>query len=395
MYLTSFVHREDLFHIAERWFCGQPESNDALRLTEILISDGFVLGETLGALADSMLGAIHDQVPRKKHIYLKGELRDALCAGNEEMTPRVEELIRMYRKNPDYYYREAPINGVLCFGGDDRLLGVYRIKRPRRIAEKANRKIATWIFHLVQSQAREMALQRAAEAGVPLEYLLSPEEVMTREFVEAEEYVARSFSEGHIQFDRDSLAIHDVGGMKVIAGQEKLAQLEKFLAADPRIHIIEKETYLGPYQATNLILDVLWDADQVCRRYEASRGWERYRNRGIPEERLRREFDALLEGGHPSIFVEVILSTYPETVESELGNCIHEKRIVAQRENWLYKGNISMNVEFLLEYLFAVGFSPCVQVDRLPIKLWGRYLPDTLSHQIRTLHNLGGYELFY
>ena len=47
MYLTSFIHRNELFDIAERWFCGHLSRNDALRLTQILICDGFVLGETL------------------------------------------------------------------------------------------------------------------------------------------------------------------------------------------------------------------------------------------------------------------------------------------------------------------------------------------------------------
>jgi hypothetical protein len=395
VYLTSFAHREDLFQIAERWFCGRPEKRDALRLTEILICDGFILGETLDTLAVSALAAVHDKPFHKKRINLKGELRDAICAGNVEMTPRAEELIRLYRKNPDYYYRETPINGVMCLDEKERLLGLYRIKRPRRIAEKANRKIANWIFRLVQNRAQEMAQNRAREAGIPLEHLVSPQEVMRREFMDAEADIARAFSEGLIRFDRDSITLNDVGGMKIIATQEKLSRLESALAVNPKVRIIEKETFHGRYQATNLLLDVLWDVDRVCRRYEESRGWEKYRKRGIPEDRLKKEFPSFLQGGDPTVCIEVILSTYPDMVESELGNCIHEKRMMAQRENWLYKGNISMNVEFLLEYLFAVGFSPRVDIDRIPFKLWGRYLPDSLAYQIRRLYGLSGLDLFY
>jgi hypothetical protein len=75
-------------------------------------------------------------------------------------------------------------------------------------------------------------------------------------------------------------------------------------------------------------------------------------------------------------------------VESELGNSIHEERILSQRDTRVYRGYIPTNVEFLVEYLFAVGFSPTAQVDELPIKLWGRYLPDTVISQIRHLHGV-------
>jgi len=43
MFLSGFVHRVELFQIAERWFREKLESSDARRLTEILIADGFIL----------------------------------------------------------------------------------------------------------------------------------------------------------------------------------------------------------------------------------------------------------------------------------------------------------------------------------------------------------------
>lgn len=47
IYLTSFVHREKLFNIAERWFCGRTEPEDVRALTKILICDVFIVKETL------------------------------------------------------------------------------------------------------------------------------------------------------------------------------------------------------------------------------------------------------------------------------------------------------------------------------------------------------------
>lgn len=395
MYLTSFIHRHDLLDIAHRWFCGRPEKTDGLALTELLICDGFVAGVTLEALARRLLGIIHPVPFTEQRIRLKGQLRDALSRCTRDVTPRVKQLCGLYCKNPDYYYSEAPINGVMCLDGQEQLLGLYRVKRPRRIAEKANRRIAAWVFKSVQDKAHKMAEERARESGIPLEYLLTPEKEMVREFVKAEEAIAKSFREGSVEFDREALTIHDVAGMKIIADPKNLSHLEKELSGDPGISIVGKEYFRGDYRATSQILKVVWDPEYVMRRYVDSRAWEQHLNRGIPEQRLRTGFPSLLERGRPEMNVELILSTFPDMVESELGESIHEERIIAQRDNKVYKGYIPLNVEFLLEYLFSVGFSPEVDIDPPPIKIWGRYLPDTLTSHIRRLYRLPEYDFFY
>jgi hypothetical protein len=104
--------------------------------------------------------------------------------------------------------------------------------------------------------------------------------------------------------------------------------------------------------------------------------------------------EPFLEGSKPTLKMELILATFADMVESELGNSLHEERIIAQRDNKVYRGYIPMNVEFLIEYLFAVGVSPQIHIDRLPIKLWGRYLPDTVIDQIRALYKMPDCELF-
>ncbi len=154
------------------------------------------------------------------------------------------------------------------------------------------------------------------------------------------------------------------------------------------MRVVDKEGYWGGYRATSLVLEAGWDREEIARRYEECRGWERYGRRGIPEEALREGFRGFLEDAEPTLRLELILSTFPDLVESEFGQAIHEKRILAQRDNRAYKGNIPVNVEFLIEYLFAVGFSPQTRIDRLPIKLWGRYLPDTVIGCIRNLYSI-------
>jgi hypothetical protein len=395
MNLTSFIHRRELLDIAERWFWGRPAAGDALKLTKILICDGYVIGETLRSFTDEILRDFHSGPFRKVRIKSKGELRDAISRCTRHISPRVEVLRDSYRKNPDYFYYETPINGVLYIDDSDQLIASYRIKRPKRIAEKANRRIASWILKTVQEKARTLARTRAVSSGVPLDRLMTPEAEMLREFVEAEESIASSFREGTIRFDRAAITINDVGGIKVIGDLDKLEKIEDSLRKNPSIRVLEREDYHGKYEAASLILNIPWDADDVCGKYRDSRSWEKYLNRGIPESELKKGLEPLLENADPRINIELIFCTFEAMVESELGNSIHEERIITQRDNRLYKGYLPMNVEFLLEYLFAVGFSPEINVEPIPIKLWGRYLPDTLVMYIRRLYRLPEYDLFY
>jgi len=395
VYLTSFIHREDLFNITERWLCGRLKPDDGLRITQILICDGFVVGETLETLTNLLFDMIHDGPFQRKHIHFKGELRDAICRSARNTTHRVDELIHHYKSNPDFFYREAPVNGVICLDKKRYFWGFYRIKRPRRIAEKANRYIANLLFRMVQDRAHKIAEERAKKLGITIETLLTPKEEMTLEFSDAEGIIAERFKEETVELDRSALTIHDVGGIKIVGNEERLSHIERKLSDHSMIKIVDREKHLGNYQANSLILEVSWDKEYICQRYMDSRAWKKYLNRGIPEEELQKGLEPLLDGAQPTLNIELILSTLPDMVESELGNSIHEERIIAQRNNKVYKGNIPMNVEFLIEYLFALGLSPRISIDSLPIKLWGRYLPDTISSHIRQLYQMPEYGVFY
>jgi hypothetical protein len=394
MYLTSFIHRNELCDIAERWLLGHLEPDDGLHITQILICDGFVLSQTLEAVTNILLETVYGESFREERIQLKGQLRDAICRSIQDGNLRTKELGRLYQTNPEFFYREAPINGTICLDHQQRLLGLYRIKRPRRIAEKANRYVANWIFRMVQERARELAKERARKYNIALEELVTPKSQMDLEFIIAEKSIAQRFKENTIELDRAALKIHDVGGIKIVANNEKLSRLEARLSDHPKIRIIGRENFSGDYQATSLIIEVYWDREHICSGYAALRAWEKYLDRGIPETELKKGLEPLLEGAEPTLKIELILSTFSDMVESELGNSLHEERIVAQRDNKAYKGYIPMNVEFLIEYLFAVGVSPHVHIDRLPIKLWGRYLPDTVIDEIRALYKMPDCELF-
>jgi hypothetical protein len=394
MHLSSFIHRDHLFDIAERWLLGWLEPDDGLRITQILICDGFVLGQTLESMMRDLLERVHGTVFRQKRIQFKGQLRDAICNSPLDGSTRVYELVSLYNTNPEFFYREAPINGSIYIDNDSRLLGLYRIKRPRRIAEKANRYVANWIFQLVQNRAKEMARERAKDHNVALEELITPKNLMDFEFIRAEKDIAKMFKDNKISLDKSALRIHDVGGIKIVASRENLSIIERELSEQQKIRVNDRESFSGDYQATSLIIEVPWDPDHVCRRYMDTRAWRKYLNRGLSETELKKGLEPLLEGSKPTLIIELILSTFPDMVESELGNSLHEERIVAQRDNKLYKGYIPMNVEFLIEYLLAIGVCPHTHIEQLPIKIWGRYLPDTVIDHIRALYGMPDAELF-
>jgi hypothetical protein len=395
MFLTSFIHRAELFDMTGRWLCNRLEPGDGLRLTQILICDGFVLGDTLERVIRHLLTFVSDGEFSDRRIRCKGELREMLCGNGNGSSSRVKDLIHHYRSNPDFFYREAPINGAVWVDREGHLIGLHRIKRPRRIAEKANRYVANWIFNIVRSRARRMAEERAERLGVPLDRLLTSPEEMAREFAGAEEAIAASFREGRVEFDQASMTINDVGGIKVVADRKKLSSLESELDKDSSVRIVERESYQGDYNATSLILEVSWNPASSCRRFTESQTWERYRGRGISDEVLKKGLEPFIQDAASTLSIELILSTFPDMMESELGVSIHEGRILVQRGQKTYNGNIPMNVEFLIEYLLASGLSPEVDIPELPIKLWGRYLPDTISSHIRRLYHLPEGETLY
>lgn len=395
MYITSFVHREELFQMVQRWFCDRLDPTDGLRVTQILICDGFILGETLDAFTRSMLNTFATESYRAQRLHFKGELREIICQSISEPNGRTADLIESYRKNPEYFFTEAPVDGTAYLDSLDRALAIYRIKRPRRIAEKANRYIANHIFRMVQNRARQMAEERAQQMGVSLENLLTAEEEMEREFTLAEEMIAGAFRQGEARFEKPSVTINDVGGIKYITDEKSMDLIEQFLLKNQEFTVFERSEHTGNYRAKSYVVDIPWDKEWVCKRFIETRAWEKYINRGIPETELRKGLDHLMDGTEPRICIEITLTTFDDFVESELGRGIHEERIITQRGQTVYVGHIPMNVEFLVEYLFAVAVSPRIHIDRLPVKIWGRYLPDTISYHIRQLYYLPEHDALY
>ena len=100
---------------------------------------------------------------------------------------------------------------------------------------------------------------------------------------------------------------------------------------------------------------------------------------------LENEFYEYVTTGSRTFSLELILTTIDDLVESEFGLGIHEVRILEQRDRAGYSGRIAQNASWIIEYMLCHAISPTARVDGIPIKIWGRYLRDTLSHAIARL----------
>ena len=75
--------------------------------------------------------------------------------------------------------------------------------------------------------------------------------------------------------------------------------------------------------------------------------------RGFSPDEANRSFAEFVRSGEEDVLLEIIFSDYQEMLESEIGRCIHEDRIIEQRLRQQYRGPLARNIQYLLEYLFA------------------------------------------
>jgi hypothetical protein len=75
-------------------------------------------------------------------------------------------------------------------------------------------------------------------------------------------------------------------------------------------------------------------------------------------------------------------------LESEIGRCIHEDRIIEQRLYQQYRGPLARNIQDLMEYLFSFPSSQQRELGELPIKIWNRYLPDYFDEVLKQLFRI-------
>lgn len=385
MHLTAMTHRDELFELTLRWMNDDFHPDDGETLTRIFVYESAISALVSERILD-LLGGFWSTRLHARRVRFKQELRERLIAHLDLFTPRMNELANSYRRNPKYFFPYLPIDALVITDDGSRLLALGRIKRMARVAEKVSFRLVEALYKEIRSKARHFAGLRAMQAGVPLDALLSSPEAMQNDFVQAEEAVARSFMDRTIHINAEDLTINDIIGFKIVAPQEALDRVPAMLEEQTGVHIVEIQKHSGNYNAVNLLLDIDLPPRELLAARLAQMDWDMAGKRGLDPGEVRRNITGYVERGANSVRIELILTTPEELMEAEFGRSIHELRVLRLRQRQEYRGPLGQNAGYLIEYMLALASSPTVHVPELPIKMYGRYLPEEISALKRGLY---------
>jgi hypothetical protein len=379
MYVNSITHRNELFDLATRWWADQPKAGDGLFLTRMLAYENLVTGRGVLGLINQIKNSVHPGPVRMVRLRSKDDLRELIAQACRNPTPREAELFAAYRDCPEEFFPGTPSDATVGFREDGEILGMMRFKRIRRVADKTSRRIADALAGVITDTARQLARDRAVQLDTTLEVLLSSQAEMDQDFHQAEGIVARSFKDGLLTFKPEDLQIDDGIGLKFVGTAEEIRRMEAAIASHGPVVAIHREEHRGVYNDTNILVDLRLPPAEELLSLAAAWDWSRQTGFGLTAEELAAGFPAWIEGGERTFRVEVILTTREDYVESEYGISIHEARILEQRAKSAYSGRIANNAAFITRYMAMVALSPTVEVASIPVKMWGRYLPDAYA----------------
>lgn len=389
--ITSYLHRDVLRDIIRRWMHDEVHPSDAAGVCRLVHFNNVYACRYLQALSQKIFGGLHRGELRTQQTRRKGDLKDVVVAHCPYENPRLHELIRLYRARPENYYLETPFQAVLYFmeqDGRSAYVGSCRIKRVRRLAEKVARKVIDRIFDDIKRRAEVLADERASSLGIPREQLITAPEQMTEEFLRAEARLLEDLRSRRPFQWQDPVVINDVAGIKVVLEDARRDELLSLLGRMENIEVIEKELRRGRYNATNLLLRYRPVREDILARPLGNATLSFLRTWSLSGEDANRAFADFVRTGEEDVNVEIILSNYEDMMESEIGRCMHEERIIEQRRRQQYRGCLARNIEYLMVYLFTFAASPRRDLPELPIKLWNRYLPDYFDEVIKDLFEI-------
>jgi len=386
MYLSAFLHRTEFFEITNRWLSDRLEPEDPLKITSIITYDSFAAWETLLLFINELLKSLTNLPFKKTSISHKKVLKDFLCNNSHPKSDRIKSLISEYIEMPEFYYVGSPITGYIYYDRLNNLLSICRFKRTRRIAEKAGRYASMHLYNEVKILAKDISQKRTKRKD-------HNELLLHDDYIEAEKQIMSRIRKNGIKFPVDSMTINDILGTKIIDNGYGENKLESMLTRLPGVSIIEKKKHSGSYNAVHYIIELKVNFDYITDKFKKNNNFQKSIKNRLPNIQFNEDFKAFIITGADTIHVDLIFTTFEELVESEIGRSMHESRIFMQRQQQELYGNISLNIEYIIEYLLAVGLSPTVHMDEIPIKIWGRYLPDTLSYRIRNLYRMPEYSL--
>ncbi|RJQ86388.1 MAG: hypothetical protein C4519_02080 [Desulfobacteraceae bacterium] len=394
--ITSFLHRDVLKNLIRRWMYNQYSHRDADALIRLVHFNTAYISRYLPLFSEQVFRRLHDAPLSMRPSRRKADLKDAIVLNCPYHNARIEQMLSEYRSDPGLFYRETPFHGLLYFtqGPDGpRVIGSSRIKRGRRLAEKTARRIIDAIFASIRDTADALARDRATCVGVPLAKLITPPNQMVEEFQKAENRLLADLKAGRPILLQDNLVIQDVAGIKVLVEDRFRDEFVADLRKIENCELIEIEEHRGKYNALNLIVRYRPDRQALIAKPPSDRMLHLMQLSGMPPEQVHQQFKEFVLTAEEHVHIEVIVCSYQEMLESEIGRCMHEDRILQQRLNQQYTGVLARNIEFLVAYLFAFAASPQTKIEELPIRLWGRYLPDYFDEVLMGLFDLPRLEI--
>jgi hypothetical protein len=303
---------------------------------------------------------------------------------------RVEAMVNHYRRFPEDYYRETPFEGRVYYvgEGDDACYVLSsRAKRMRRIAEKSARRIVDYIFGEIKKGADELATERASLLGIPKDRLITPVEQQIEEFAHAERRLIKSIRTGRIMDGpRPDLVINDVAGVKIITDFVSLDALRAWFDGNGRVRLIEEQAHEGRYNAVNFVVRFKLDKDELLAQAPDERVSTILVARGVASPgSIAEVYRSFVESADDWVNLEIIAATYEDMLDSEIGLAMHENRIIEQRRAQEYRGHLAKNVEYLVGYALSFAVSPSLTLDELPLRVWVKYMPDTVDDALNRL----------
>ncbi len=385
MYLSGLIHRDRLFDVASRWLADHVARDDGRILTEIFAFERAITAPVVRGLLADLARTIRPGELRLTRVTTKDDVRRAIVNACVDPTPRTEQLLAHYREFPEEFFPRTPVHMSLVTDASNSLVGMVRRKRIRRIADKVSRKVADLLADEIQAAAKGLAAARAGSAGIELEEMVSTRQQMIDEFAAAERIIADRIRTGRLSLDPDQVRVDDVIGVKIIGTADELARIETVLDTRDGTFACESEVHEGSYAGTHFLVDLeLPPIERIIARFDGI-DWSFAEGRGLSAYHLEERFVDYLSTASSTFRVELILTTLDDLIESEFGRCIHEVRILDQRDRSSYSGRIAQNASSIIEYMLELAISPTVVVGDLPIKIWGRYLRDTVVQALAKL----------
>jgi hypothetical protein len=384
MYLSGLTHRDRLFDVATRWLADRLEPTDGRVLTEIFAFERAITAPTVRRFVADLCRTCHLGDLYMERITSKDEVRAAIVAAASHPSTRVAELIDWYRQLPEEFFPRTPVRMSLVTLQNGRLAAIVRRKRIRRIADKVSRRVAKQLTGEIVAVARALASSRPRPIG-GADRDIAPPSTPAAVGGAAERLVADRIRSGRITLDPEKNRVDDVIGVKIIGTPSELEAVEAALDNLEYTFASQREVHAGTYEGIHYLVDLELPTNEAILANMAGIDWSFAAGRGLPVENLDESFKAYVETCRRTFRVELILTTFDDLVESEFGVSIHEQRILEQRDLADDFGRIARNASSIIEYMLRLATSPTINIDHIPIKIWGRYIRDTLNYAISEL----------